>query len=848
MSKVAIEFVYYTSVPDWPPIGTAAQLRGSWNANGGFSLDWSSIPMRREFGTDGCAVFRATALIDSAAVPLTLEWGVMFQTASSQFWGIPTEVEKADSTRQTRLFLFDGSPRRESYYLTHCRRLGANLRYLRPNTSPGVQFSAWAPNASTLELVNGSIFDLKNKSRLAPQAAIRVEDLGGGFISDRGDGISPSSRPISMRRADDGVWETDPADPLCASFKDWDHRPYMYRLVRDDGSTVYRTDLYSRCQVGFGACDPPLDQPYLEALSKLEGRLSCSAVIDPTMVAKYFEESPSVFPEVNWVAAKDFWSDEWEERPPPVRIEDLIIYELHLGALGFGSQGPGTLKDAIGFIDHLVALGVNAVELLPLSEFGGGGQNWGYSTSHYFAIEYAGGGRDKFKHFVKTCHQRGLAVIMDVVYNHYDQEAERAERAFDSPAPERDIYYWYEGVPSQYAFPRGGYLSNLSSGDAPAYHEEMVRKLFISSAVALLEEFHIDGFRVDQTTSIHSYNQRVADGAAVPSANQFGAKLLREFGRTLRLFKAQVFLMAEDYSTWDQVTLPVENGGMGFHARWFADFYHHLIGDTNRGMDTAKLIWVSAAFSFNPPPLRMDLFADQLAQTGQAKVVYNESHDEAGNSGGGPFLDPDWEPTEVGKQYTSERTIVVAANAAPLIGATRDYAEARCRFAYGMTVFSAGTPMFLFGEEVGAERRFKYNKVLENREDYLGMRTANGQKLFEFYAAANRLRTRWPGLRSRNIAVVHTHNENRVISFVRWQDAETYLVIGTLSDIPYTNGYHFQDNRIWDGAWTEIFNSDSGQYGGANVGNCGATLRVNGGSINCNIPANGFVIFQRVAD
>jgi 1,4-alpha-glucan branching enzyme len=306
--------------------------------------------------------------------------------------------------------------------------------------------------------------------------------------------------------------------------------------------------------------------------------------------------------------------------------------------------------------------------------------------------------------------------------------------------------------------------------------------------------------------------------------------------------------MAEDYSTWDQVTLPVERGGMGFDARWFAEFYHHLIGDTDRGMDTAKLIWVSAAFSFAPPPLRMDYFASQLAQTGQAKVVYNESHDEAGNSGGGPFFDPDWDPTEIGKQYTSERTVVVAANAAPLIGATRDYAEARCRFAYGMTVFSAGTPMFLFGEEVGAERRFKYNKVLENKEDYLGMRRGTGRNLFEFYAAANRLRTRWPGLRSRNIRLVHVHNENRVIAFTRWQDAETYVVIGTLSDVSFANGYYFQNNDLWDGAWTEIFNSDSQQYGGANVGNCGATLRVQGGAINCNLPANGFLIFQRVAN
>ena len=71
--------------------------------------------------------------------------------------------------------------------------------------------------------------------------------------------------------------------------------------------------------------------------------------------------------------------------------------------------------------------------------------DWGYGTSHYFAIEYSGGGRDQFKHFIKACHQRGIAVILDVVYNHFTADAERAEWVYDTDAPESNIYYWYEG-------------------------------------------------------------------------------------------------------------------------------------------------------------------------------------------------------------------------------------------------------------------------------------------------------------------------------------------------------------------------------------------------------------------
>ena len=96
-----------------------------------------------------------------------------------------------------------------------------------------------------------------------------------------------------------------------------------------------------------------------------------------------------------------------------------MIYELHVGALGFGkpSDRPGTLEDAIAFLDYLVDLGVNAVELLPMSQFSGI-ENWGYGTTHFFGIEYSGGGRDQYKYFIKACHRRGIAVIFDVVYNH----------------------------------------------------------------------------------------------------------------------------------------------------------------------------------------------------------------------------------------------------------------------------------------------------------------------------------------------------------------------------------------------------------------------------------------------
>ena len=150
--------------------------------------------------------------------------------------------------------------------------------------------------------------------------------------------------------------------------------------------------------------------------------------------------------------------------PVPTRVEDLVIYELHVGSLGFGKPGAGDLSDALKFVDHLRQLGVNAVELLPLAEFGGT-LGWGYGNTHHLCIESSAGGRDKYRHFVRECHRHGIAVIQDVVYNHYDNDAERAEWQYDSTVPEQNIYYWYEGRSSDYSSP--GPRLSLQRRDRP---------------------------------------------------------------------------------------------------------------------------------------------------------------------------------------------------------------------------------------------------------------------------------------------------------------------------------------------------------------------------------------------
>ena len=629
-----------------------------------------------------------------------------------------------------------------------------------------------------------------------------------------------------------GIWETDLVQsPALARFEDFHERAYMFRITNEQGQVTYKTDLFSRNQIGRGRTDPG-GAHYSGTFADLDGSVSCSVVADPDRITQDFDDTG--LQKQTLITPDEFWANEFTAGLlPPQSIEDLVIYELHVGSLGFGSTEAGNFADAMAFVPRLVDLDVNAVELLPVLQFDGDRQ-WGYGTSHFFCLQTSAGGANQMKHFVRACHQAGIAVILDVVYNHFStSHGQRAEWGYDSDpvqSPEHNIYYWYEGKKSDYpAFPDGGYLDNGSSGFAPRYREENVRQMFTSSAAMLMDDFHFDGLRVDLTGAIHQDNRLHLNGNGVSNANLFGIKLLRELTRTAKMVNPNCFMIAEDHTGWSAMTQSPNEGGIGFDSLWYADFYHHLAGDGDYGDDYAKLL-KNSGFG-DARPLHMDYFAGALLATQYSKIAYHESHDEAGN----------------GKN--TERSMVTAVNGAPLIGATRFYAEARCRVAYGLASVSAGTPMFLMGEEIGAAKYFRYDDFNLNKEDLVGERTGNGQFLFRFYQDLNRLVTLRQSLRSRNIDVIYSHNDNRLIAFRRSIGDEQMLVIASFNDQPFSNGYFIQadPSRLQSGGWKEVFNSDASIYRGDNIGNYGATLGVQNGQINAIVPALGFVVLQKVS-
>jgi maltooligosyltrehalose trehalohydrolase len=224
------------------------------------------------------------------------------------------------------------------------------------------------------------------------------------------------------------------------------------------------------------------------------------------------------------------WSDQaWS--PPPV--SELIIYELHIGTF----TAEGTFDAAIGKLDHLVDLGVTAVEIMPVADFPGA-RNWGYDGVLLYAPARVYGGPNDLRGLVDAAHQRGLAVILDVVYNHLGPDGNYLG------AYSRDYFNPEHKTPW---------------GDGLNFELKPVREFFVENTCYWRREFHIDGFRLDATHAI---------------ADTSSKHVLAEIAEVVHSLGG--FVIAEDERNEPQLLLPPERGGMGLDAIW-ADDFHHVV-------------------------------------------------------------------------------------------------------------------------------------------------------------------------------------------------------------------------------------------------------------------------------
>ena len=195
-----------------------------------------NLRCRRKSGTDGCPIFKASVSLDLADQDKTFKWGVVLDgPQGSNFWGIPTEVQDVNSVERHRQFRLNGgggAPQVERYYFTYGRRLGANKHFAAGSATAGLRFAVWAPNAQSVKVVFGK--------------------PANGYIANDGTGIDPAQPVVALSRLTDGIWEGGPQ----GDFETFKSLPYMYRIVNAQGQTVYRTDIFSRSQIGKGAINP----------------------------------------------------------------------------------------------------------------------------------------------------------------------------------------------------------------------------------------------------------------------------------------------------------------------------------------------------------------------------------------------------------------------------------------------------------------------------------------------------------------------------------------------------------------------------------------------------------------
>lgn len=232
------------------------------------------------------------------------------------------------------------------------------------------------------------------------------------------------------------------------------------------------------------------------------------------------------------------WSDHhWRGLP----LAEYVIYELHVGAF----TPEGTFDGVAGELDRLRDLGVTAVELMPVAHFPGV-RNWGYDGVYPFAVHTVYGGPEGLKRLVDGCHARGMAVILDVVYNHLGPEGNYLGE-FGPYFTDRYRTPWGDAV----------------NFDGPGSDE--VRAFFIENALRWVTEFHVDALRLD---AIHAIVDR--------SARPFLEELASAVHRRARELNRLVYVMAESALNDPKVLRPPALGGLGLDAQWNDDFHHAL--------------------------------------------------------------------------------------------------------------------------------------------------------------------------------------------------------------------------------------------------------------------------------
>ena len=394
-----------------------------------------------------------------------------------------------------------------------------------------------------------------------------------------------------------------------------------------------------------------------------------------------------------------------------------VIYELHIGTFNRpDASTPGTFATAIDKLDYLTELGVNYVELMPVTSIGLS-KGWGYAPNYLFSIENAYGGRRGLLDFVKACHEKGVGVILDVVYNHFYEETGLWQYDGWSENNNGGIYFYNDKE-----------RSHTPWGGRPDFGRPAVRQFILDNVAMWFSEFKIDGLRVDSTIYM-----RNTDGnndkpeLDIPEA----WTLLGEINDLAHKINPNALMIAEDNSTNDGIVKPTQENGMGFDAQWEVGF-PHVIRDSlgiNENLTQPRLEGISYELGHT---YRGDAFD---------KVIFADSHDTAAN--GSSRLNEAAAPGSGDNTFARHQTIIASA----------------------LALTAPGIPMLLQGQEFMQEGAFNDWQMLDwdKTKKFAGIVTAHQHliNLRKNYYDNTR------GLLGQYTKLIHRDDINNVIAFHR---------------------------------------------------------------------------------
>ena len=442
---------------------------------------------------------------------------------------------------------------------------------------------------------------------------------------------------------------------------------------------------------------------------------------------------------------------------------ELIIYEMHIGTFHVKERGqPGTFTSAMEKLPYLQDLGINAIEVMPAAEFPGD-FSWGYNPSHPFAVESSYGGPDAFKHFIKTAHEHAIAVIVDVVYNHFGP-SDLDLWQFDgwSENEKGGIYFFNDR------------RSHTPWGETrPDYGRGEVRRYLFDNARMWLEEFHADGLRWDAIPYI-----RNIDGQDAVPADDIpeGWSLMQWVNTEMRARFPGKISIAEGMHNNAWITRDAGEGGAGFNAQWDSEFVNPVRNAVITPDDASRdMAAVSRAIAY-----RYDSDAFR-------RIIFTESHDEIAN-GRARVPEEIW-PGNVDSWFSRKRSTLGAA----------------------IVLTSPGIPMLFQGQELLEDRWFHDKDPI----DWSRIETENGiLRMYQDLIALRRnLSGVSKGLCGQNIHVFHVNDETKLIAFHRSDKQgprDSVVVVVNMAN-QSRDGYIISFPR--PGLWKTRFNSDSEIYG-----------------------------------